>query len=128
MGKNLGVDLAEAHLSHEMTFLGRIKPRHSSTHNTHHDIMSRTIQAMTFFDGQNGEFAPLPKCACPATLRLRRQRTLARILRERTRTKSKTLHISSILFCIKVPVRAKQAEHCIFFITNVLLARGSFKR
>jgi hypothetical protein len=44
------------------------------------------------------------------------------------RTKSSTLHISSIRFWISVPVKAKQLAHWIFLRAKVRLALGCFKR
>lgn len=44
------------------------------------------------------------------------------------RTKSSTLHISSIRFCMSVPVKAKQEVHLIFFTVNVRPALASLSR
>jgi len=78
-----------------------------SAHDTLHNLLGRTLMPMTFLNGIDGKLAPLLQSTRLAALDLQS----SDICNKSRLTKSKTDHISSIRFCMRVPVRAKQLVH-----------------
>jgi len=78
-----------------------------------YNITGHSFTPLALFDRIDHKFPPLLQSSSMTSLNLD-----IRCVDPRTLTKSRTLHISSSRFWIRVPVKAKQLGHLIFFIAN----------